>query len=92
MSRENPCCHPCDVTDCDDPNEDALRDKGCCAPIPVKRTCLSPVLPVPECDEVPPEVVFDPETETFQLFSVLYDENCSAILDEDDSEIITQMG
>lgn len=89
MSTENPCCHPCDITDGDDPDDDSLRDKGCCAPIPVRRTCLAPVLIVPDCDEEDPTVEFDEDTERFTLSTILYDENCSPILDEDDSAIIT---
>lgn len=84
MSTRNPCCH-----DCTDFEEPTLEDKGCCTPMPVRRTCEAPALPVPECDEQDPVVEYDPETEKFTVLSVLYDENCSPILDEDDDPITT---
>jgi hypothetical protein len=85
----NPCHHQCDWTDGDTPE---FEDAGCCTPLPIRRDCAAPVLPTPECDEEDPEVVYDPETEGFVVLSVLYDENCSPILDQDDDEILTQMG
>lgn len=77
-------CHRCDITDGDD-----LEEGGCCAPYPVKIPCGAPVLLVPDCDEVPPVMEYDEETEEFSLLSVLYDENCSAILDQNNDEITT---
>lgn len=82
----NPCGQHCDFTDGD--NGD-VTDLGCCTPYPVKIPCGAPVLPVPDCDEVPPVMEYDPETEIFSLSSVLYDENCSPILDQNNAEITT---
>lgn len=82
----NPCHHSCDWTDGDEP---AIEDAGCCTPAPIRRDCAAPDVPVPECDEDQPEVVFDPDTEDFSVWSILYDENCSPILDENDSPIQT---
>lgn len=76
---QDPCHqkHCCDFTDSDDPDDELLRDKGCCGPIPVKRDCLAPVLPVPECDEEDPVITYDPETEEFFALSIMYDNQCS---------------
>lgn len=81
-------CSACDFTDGDSPE---VEESACCTPPPVKKLCGAPVLPVPDCDEVPPEVTYDPETETFSVVSILYDENCSTILDHNDDEITTLM-
>ena len=83
------CCAPCDITDGDDPDNDDLRDKGCCGPIPVKRTCVAPVLPVPDCDEEDPVITYDPETEEFFALTTLYDSNCSPITDSNGSPFLT---
>lgn len=81
----NPCSQ-CDLTDGDEPE---VEDVGCCTPPPVKRYCAAPDIPVPECDEEPPEMEYDPDTGSFSLSSVLYDENCSPILDHNNDEITT---
>lgn len=89
---DNHCRRHCDYTDYDDPIDDILRDKGCCTPMPVKHTCRAPIIPSAECDEEDPEVEFDPETQTYRVFSILYDQNCSPISDQNEDPIITQIG
>jgi len=85
-----PCHYPCDFTDGDDPSEGSdLRDKGCCSPIPVKLDCLAPVIPGPECTDNDAELVPDPNTGEFLIWSTLFDQNCSAISDNNDSNILT---
>ena len=85
MSNNHPCT-ACDFTDGDEP---VLEERGCCTPPPVKRLCGAPVLPVPDCDEEPPVMEYNPETEEFSLSSILYDQNCSAILDQNNDSITT---
>lgn len=65
-------------------------DDGCCFPYRVKQNCEAPDIPEPECgDEI--EVEHDPDDvlTPFKVWSTLYDQNCSAILDENDSAIRT---
>lgn len=69
----NPCHHDCDFTDGDDSEDDL----GCCTPLPVRRDCGAPVLPVPECDEEGVVMTFDPDTETYTALSIMYDNQCS---------------
>lgn len=85
----SPCHHDCDWTDGD---ADASEDLGCCDTLPVRITCEAPVLPVPECDEEPAEIVFDPNTDGFTVLANLYDTLCSAITDENGSIITTPIG
>lgn len=81
MSHE-PCHHDCsDFSDADD------TDLGCCEPLPVRITCEAPVLPTPECDAEPATIEYDPDTEEFTALSTLYDSECSALLDSDDSPL-----
>lgn len=81
MSHD-PCHHDCsDFPDSED------TDLGCCSPLPVRKTCEAPVLPVPECDAEPATITFDPETEEFTALSTLYDSECSALLDSTDSPL-----
>lgn len=85
--RQNQCC---DFTDGEDPNwDDPLRDKGCCVPIPVRRDCLAPVLPLPQCGETNPIITYDPETEEFFALTTLFDSNCSAFTDNNGSPILS---
>lgn len=84
----NPCRHNCDWTDGDDDPE--IHDHGCCAPIPVRRDCLRPVLPVAECDEGDAELEFDPETQEFFALGKLYDSDCSPLSDST-SSILTAL-
>lgn len=84
MANPDPCCHDC--TDFDDPTTD---DAGCCSPAPTRRTCEAPALPVPECNEVDPIVAYDPETEIFSMLTVLYDSNCSALLDSNSDPLLS---
>lgn len=83
------CNHCCDITDGDDPLDDVLRDKGCCTPIPVKRDCVAPVIPTPECDEADPVVIYDPDTEQFYVLTTIYDSNCSALIDSTGSSLLS---
>lgn len=87
MSTRNPCCHDC--TDFDEPE---VADHGCCTPMPVRRTCEAPVLPTKECEEDEPVVEYDPDTERFTVVTILYDQECSPITDENDSPITTVIG
>lgn len=79
--------HPCHH-DCSDFTDDET-DLGCCSPLPVRITCDAPVLPVPECDEEDAVMTYDPDTEQFTVSSILYDQNCSAILDQNNDAILT---
>lgn len=83
MSTDNPCCHRCDITDGDE--DPTIHDHGCCAPIPERRDCLRPVLPVPECDEEEGTVTFNEETEEFVVLGKLYDSECSPLTDSNGS-------
>lgn len=89
MDHTDHCKRHCDWTDGDDPDDDNLRDKGCCTPIPVKLTCLAPVLPLPQCGEVNPIITYDPETEEYFALTTLFDSNCSAITDSTGSPFLT---
>lgn len=80
----SPCCH-----DCTDFTDDPREDTGCCAPLPVRRECGAPVLPVPACDEVDPITNYDPETEQFTVLTILYDSECSALLDSTSSPLLS---
>jgi len=82
----NPCHHPCDWTDGDEPTTD---DLGCCSPYPIRKTCEAPEVRVPDCDEQDPVVSYDPETEEFTILTNLYDQNCSPITDQNSSIIQT---
>jgi hypothetical protein len=81
-------CSACDITDGDEPE---VEERACCTPPPVKKPCGAPVLPVPDCDEEPPVMEYNPVTEQFSVVSVLYDESCSAILDQNNDAITTLM-
>lgn len=83
---DNPCHQACDWTDGDEP---VLADAGCCSPAAVRRDCEAPTIPTPECDEAAPVTEFDPVTEQFTVLTTLYDEQCSAILDDLGSPITT---
>ncbi len=65
-------------------------DLGRCSPYRVKISCEAPTVPLPECSEVP-EIEYHPENPShpFTVWSILFDENCSAILDQDDNPIQT---
>jgi hypothetical protein len=39
------------------------------------------VLPVSECDEEDPEMIYDDETEEFFALSIMYDSTCSPLTD-----------
>lgn len=80
----NPCHHPCDWTDGDQPD---VTDLGCCSPAPIRKNCEAPTVPTPECDEEDPTVIYDPETETFNVLSILYDSTCSALTDSNGSTL-----
>lgn len=75
--------HPChhDCTDFPDLTDEA-EDKGCCVPAPFRRTCEAPILPVPQCDEENPEIIYDEDTEEFFAVGILYDSECSPITDQ----------
>jgi hypothetical protein len=73
----SPCHHDCS----DFSDDEETRDHGCCSPIPIRRDCLRPVLPVPECDEEDATMEFDPETEEFFALGKLYDSTCSPLSD-----------
>jgi hypothetical protein len=87
MSETNPCCHDCDFTDGDDPT----LETGCCAPMPVRRDCGAPELPVRECSETEPTITFDEETEEFVVTSELFDSTCSALLDSTGSTLFGKL-
>lgn len=72
----SPCHH-----DCSDFTDDPSEDLGCCGPIPVRKECGAPELPVPECDEEDATMEFDPETQEFMALGKLYDSNCSPLSD-----------
>jgi hypothetical protein len=81
---DSPCCH-----DCTDFTDDPRDDLGCCGPIPVRRECGAPVLPVPECDEQDPTVTYDEETEEFVITAKMYDSECSPLLDSTSSQLLS---
>ena len=65
-------------------------DDGLAWPYRQKMSCEAPALPEPECgDEYETEYNPDDPTSPFTIFSTLFDENCSAILDNFDSPILT---
>ncbi len=76
----SPCHH-----DCSDFTDNPLDDRGCCGPIPERRDCGAPVVPVPACDEEDPVIEFDEDTEEFFALGKLYDSNCSALTDSNGS-------
>lgn len=80
----NPCRHDC--TDFPDLTDEA-EDKGCCMPLPARRTCEAPILPVPECNELDPVVQYDEDTEEFIVVSQLFDSECSPLLDSSGSPL-----
>jgi hypothetical protein len=82
----SPCHHHCDWTDADQTD---LTDEGCCSPAPIRRNCNAPTLPVPECNEEDPVITFDDDSEEFTVITKLYDQNCSAITDQNGSIITT---
>ncbi len=67
--------------------EPEIEDKGQCSPYRVKITCDAPTLPPNECGEVVSGAVYDPITGGFYIISAIYDENCSAILDNNNDPI-----
>lgn len=69
-----------------------VTDMGQCAPAAIVRTCEAPEIPVPECDEEEPVTTFDPDTESFTVLTILYDEDCSPISDSTASNITTLVG
>ena len=87
MSQENPCRHPCDWTDGDEPTDNT--DLGCCAPYPIRKSCDAPELPVPECDEQPAELTYDEETEEFVATTRMYDSDCGLLLDSDSEPLLS---
>jgi hypothetical protein len=89
MDRTDHCFFRCDWTDGEDPLDELLRDKGCCAPPPVRRDCLAPVLPLPKCGETNPIITNNPETGQFAVLTTLFDSNCSAITDSNGSPFLT---
>lgn len=55
--------------------------------MPIRRDCEAPVIPVPECGEEDQEIEYDSDTESFSVWSTIYDQNCSPILDHNDTPI-----
>jgi hypothetical protein len=87
MSTDNPCCH-----DCTDFPETETPDAGCCTPIPVRRDCERPVVPVPACDEEAATIEYDEDTEEFFALGKLYDSNCSSLTDSTGSILTALVG
>ena len=77
---------------CGDFSDPEVPDMGGLFPRKIRIDCEAPEIPANDCDEADPEVVYDAETESFKIYSIVYDENCSAILDQDDSPILTEIG
>lgn len=82
---------PCRALDCTDFPDltDGAEDKGCCKPIPFRRTCEAPVLPRTECDEIDPTIEYDEETEEFFAVGIMYDSECSTLYDQSDSPLLS---
>lgn len=64
------------------------EDTGRCHPYRVKIDCEAPVVPTPTCPNDEFTVVFDPDlTPPFRVTSLLMDENCEPVTDEDGNPI-----
>lgn len=83
----NPCCTAHDCTDFPDLTDEA-EDKGCCMPLPFRRTCEAPILPVPNCNEEDPVVTYDEDGESFTVLGKLYDSECSPLVDQSFSQLL----
>lgn len=66
-----------------------VTDSGCCSPYPLRKTCEAPVIPVPDCDEQNPVIVYDEETEEFFVTTIMFDSECSPLQDDGGSELLS---
>lgn len=67
-----------------------LEDEGICSPPPVSRSCNSPDLPEPACNNEVYITQYNPSgTPRFSVVASLKDQSCEDILDESDRTILT---
>lgn len=67
-----------------------LPDAGRCSPRRLKIDCEAPTIPVPSCGDYDFTIIYTPGgNPPFSVISILRDQNCNPILDEDDDEITT---
>lgn len=94
-TASSPCLNPDTSTQCrcgDFPEPD-VAEVGACMPAATHRTCEAPPAPQAECGEQNFTVEYRPgETPPFVVTSILFDQSCEVILDQDGNPILTIVG